>query len=93
MYFNAVTVSLNGAIIRNNLNVAQDASGCETNLYGLYMLHGDTHVDNHTTMDHRQPNTYSNELYKGIMDDRSHGVFNGRIYVRQAAQKDQRFSI
>ena len=89
--FHAVTVSLNGAIIRNNLNVAQDASGCETNLYGLYMLHGDTHVDNHTTMDHRQPNTYSNELYKGIMDDHSHGVFNGRIYVRQAAQKTNAF--
>ena len=89
--FHAVTVSLNGAIIRNNLNVAQDASGCETNLYGLYMLHGDTHVDNHTTMDHRKPNTYSNELYKGIMDDRSHGVFNGRIYVRQEAQKTNAF--
>ena len=89
--FHAVTVSLNGAIIRNNLNVAQDASGCETNLYGLYMLHGDTHVDNHTTMDHRKPHTYSNELYKGIMDDRSHGVFNGRIYVRQEAQKTNAF--
>ena len=89
--FHAVTVSLNGAIIRNNLNVAQDASGCETNMYGLYMLHGDTHVDNHTTMDHRKPNTYSNELYKGIMDDRSHGVFNGRIYVRQQAQKTNAF--
>ena len=89
--FHAVTVSLNGAIIRNNLNVAQDASGCETNMYGLYMLHGDTHVDNHTTMDHRKPNTYSNELYKGIMDDRSHGVFNGRIYVRQEAQKTNAF--
>lgn len=89
--FQAVTVTLDGAIVRNNLSVTLDAEGCETHMYGLYMLKGDTHVDNHTVVDHRQPNSFSNELYKGIMDDTSHGVFNGKIYVRQVAQKTNAF--
>ncbi|MGB3852581.1 MAG: Fe-S cluster assembly protein SufD [Tunicatimonas sp.] len=89
--FQAVTVTLDGAIVRNNLNVTLDAEGCETHMYGLYMMRGKTHVDNHTSVDHRQPNSFSNELYKGIMDDASHGVFNGKIYVQQIAQKTNAF--
>ena len=82
-----VTVSLRGGLIRNNLNIKLDGEHIESNMYGLYMLDGKTHVDNHSIADHKQPNSVSNELYKGIMDDHSVGVFNGKIYVRQAAQK------
>lgn len=89
--FNAITVSLSGAMIRNNLNVVLDAEGCEAHMFGLYMLDQDTHVDNHTMVDHRLPNSFSNESYKGIMDDRSRGVFNGKIYVRPGAQKTNAF--
>ena len=89
--FQSVTVTLDGAIIRNNLHVSLDAEGCETHLYGLYMLDGKTHVDNHTHVDHLKPNSFSNELYKGIMDGASHGVFNGKVYVRENAQKTNAF--
>ncbi len=89
--FQAVTVTLSGAMVRNNLNITLGAEGCESHMYGLYMLNGDTHVDNHTAVDHQKPNSFSNELYKGIMDDRSHGVFNGKIYVRTDAQKTNAF--
>lgn len=89
--FQGVTITLDGAIIRNNLHVSLDAEGCETHMYGLYMLQGKTHVDNHTNVDHLKPNSFSNELYKGIMDDASHGVFNGKIYVRSDAQKTNAF--
>ena len=44
-------------------------------------------MDNHTLVDHRKPNCYSYELYKGILDDRSTGVFDGKVYVRKDAQK------
>lgn len=88
---NSVTVSLSGAMVRNNLNLVLDAEHCESNMYGLYLLNDKTHVDNHTVVDHRKPNSYSNELYKGIMDDRSTGVFNGKIFVRQDAQKTNAF--
>lgn len=60
-------------------------------MYGLYLIHGNTLADNHTTVDHKKPNSYSNELYKGLMDDKSKGVFNGKIFVRPDAQKTNAF--
>ena len=74
-------------MVRNNLNIVLDAEGCETHLYGLYLVKGTDHIDNHTVVDHKKPNSYSNEMYKGIMDEKSTGVFNGKIYVRPDAQK------
>ena len=85
------TITLGGGMIRNNLNFVLDASNCESNMYGLYYLHGKQHVDNHTVVDHRQPHSVSNELYKGVLDDASTGVFNGKIFVRQPAQKTNAF--
>jgi Fe-S cluster assembly protein SufD len=89
--FSATTITLGGKMVRNNLKIALDGKNCETHMYGLYMLHGSQHVDNHTVVDHQQPHCESNELYKGIMDDKSTGVFNGRIYVQQIAQKTNAF--
>jgi Fe-S cluster assembly protein SufD len=88
---NTYTFTWSGALVRNNLNSMVDASYSETNMYGLYYLTGQQHVDNCTMVDHRKPHTYSNELYKGIMLDESTGVFNGRIYVRPEAQKTNAF--
>ncbi|MDP4213230.1 MAG: Fe-S cluster assembly protein SufD [Bacteroidota bacterium] len=82
-----VTVSLNGGLVRNNLNLILDAKFCEAHLYGLYFQTGNSHIDNHTIVDNIKPNCLSNELYKGIMSDQSTGVFNGKIFVRPQAQK------
>ncbi len=82
-----VTISLDGGIVRNNLNIVLDAENCESHLCGLYLIKGQTHVDNHTTVDNVKPNCFSNELYKGIMDEQATGVFNGKIFVRPQAQK------
>lgn len=89
--FTANTIALNGAMVRNNLDIKINGEGCEAYMNGLYMLGGKTHVDNHTVVDHMMPNSYSNELYKGIMNDKSKGVFNGKIFVRQDAQKTNAF--
>jgi Fe-S cluster assembly protein SufD len=80
-------ISLQGAVIRNNLNIRLDGQNIESNMYGLYMPAGKTVVDNHSIADHLHPNSVSNELYKGILDDNSTGVFNGKIYVREGATK------
>ncbi len=90
-YANAVIVSLNGEIVRNNTNVVMEAPHCESHLYGLYFQKGDCHVDNHTIVDNVEPHCLSNELYKGMLDDNSTGVFNGKIFVRQPAQKTNAF--
>jgi Fe-S cluster assembly protein SufD len=86
-YIHTVTISLDGGLVRNNLNVVLDAEHCEAHLYGLYLLKGQSHVDNHTLVDNVKPNCFSNELYKGIMDDKATGVFNGKIFVQPHAQK------
>jgi Fe-S cluster assembly protein SufD len=86
-FTHCVTVTLNGGTIRNNINMVLEAANNEGHLYGLYMLNGRTHVDNHSIVDNVMPNCFSNELYKGIMDGNSTGVFNGKIFVRQDAQK------
>lgn len=88
---NSFTFSLDGKIVRNNLQLSLNGEGCESHMYGLYLLNGDTLVDNHTVADHQKPNSFSNELYKGIIDDRAKGVFNGKIYVRPNAQKTNAF--
>jgi Fe-S cluster assembly protein SufD len=84
---NATTISLSGALIRNNLNMVMEAEHSESHMYGLYLLNGKTHVDNHTIVDNVKHHCFSNELYKGVMDGESSGVFNGKIFVRVDAQK------
>jgi Fe-S cluster assembly protein SufD len=88
---NTFTLTLDGQAIRNNLNIAIDGENCESHFHGLYLLKGDTLADNHTVVDHLKPNSFSNEMYKGVMDDNSKGVFNGKIFVRPHAQKTNAF--
>ena len=90
-HFFANTFSLSGGLIRNNLEIAINGEHSEANMYGLYLLDGQSHVDNHTVVDHKFPNCNSNELYKGIVDEQATAVFNGKIFVRQEAQKTNAF--
>lgn len=84
--FTINTATFNGEIVRNNLNIEVDASNCETNLSGLYLGNNSDHIDNHTVVDHKKPHCNSNEVYKGVLDNSSTGVFNGKVFVRQDAQ-------
>ncbi|MEP0548744.1 MAG: Fe-S cluster assembly protein SufD [Rhodothermales bacterium] len=86
-YFAAHTYTLGGALVRNNVNAVPNGEGCETHLYGLYIVDGTQHVDNHTLVDHAKPNCFSNELYRGIIDGKATGVFNGKVFVRRDAQQ------
>ncbi|MEP6736213.1 MAG: Fe-S cluster assembly protein SufD [Chryseolinea sp.] len=88
---NTYTMTLDGKLIRNNLQLTLDGEGIESHMFGLYLVSGDTIADNHTVVDHRKPNSFSNEIYKGIMDGNAKGVFNGKIYVRPQAQKTNAF--
>ena len=88
---NTFTLTLNGKLIRNNLGIIIDGEKCESHFHGLYLLTGNTVADNHTVVDHRKPNSFSNEIYKGVMDGNSKGIFNGKIFVRPHAQKTNAF--
>jgi Fe-S cluster assembly protein SufD len=84
--FTSHSISLGGALVRNDANAVL-CTGAEGTLNGLYIVNGAQHVDNHTIIDHAQPHAVSHELYKGILDGKSHAVFNGKIFVRKDAQK------
>lgn len=85
--FTTHLVSLGGGWVRNESRVRFGGQNAEATVNGLYFGRGTQHVDNHTVIDHALPHCASHELYKGILDDRARGVFNGKIFVRQDAQK------
>jgi Fe-S cluster assembly protein SufD len=89
--FSTNNFTLSGSLVRNNLTIVLDDEFIESHLNGLYLTKGNQVVDNHTLVDHRKPNCNSNELYKGIIDDKSAATFNGKIYVRKDAQKTNAF--
>lgn len=85
--YSNTSVIISGQLTRNNHNVVINGQNAEAHLNGLFVTNGTQLVDNHTLMDHRVAHCQSNELYKGIINDKSTGVFNGKIYVRRDAQK------
>ncbi|MGD0362925.1 MAG: Fe-S cluster assembly protein SufD [Bryobacteraceae bacterium] len=84
--FRSHSLSFGGALVRNDVNAVL-SEGSECTLNGLYLVAGEQHIDNHTTIDHAKPHAASHELYKGILAGHSSAVFNGKILVRKDAQK------
>ena len=80
-------VSFGAAVARNDIGSRLDGPGSECRLYGLYVVDGKQHVDNHTWLDHAAPNCPSWEMYKGLLAGQARAVFSGRIVVREGAQK------
>jgi Fe-S cluster assembly protein SufD len=85
--FSSHSIALGGAIARNEVYARLAGERAECTLNGLYLGDGKRLVDNHTSIDHAMPNCASHELYRGILDGQARGVFNGKIMVRQDAQK------
>ena len=85
--FASHSISFGGQLVRNDINVLLDAEGAGCALNGLFMVGGRQHVDYHTRIDHAKPHGTSLEVYKGILDGRARGVFNGRVKVHPDAQK------
>jgi Fe-S cluster assembly protein SufD len=81
------SVALGAALARNDLRALFAREGSECTLNGLYMAIGKQHLDNRTLIDHQSPRCTSRELYKGVLDGQSRGVFSGRVLVRHDAQK------
>jgi Fe-S cluster assembly protein SufD len=74
-------------LIRNNVNIRQDGQNCDTHVNGLYYGDDKQHIDNHVFIDHASEDCESNELFKGVMNGQSTGVFNGRVIVRKDSQR------
>jgi len=86
---NAIT--LNGGLIRNYTHTVLDGEGASAEIFGVYLMDKTQHVDNQVFVDHAKPNCYSNELFKGILDEEASAAFNGHILVRKDAQQTNAF--
>lgn len=89
--FSSNMISFGAELSRNDLNTRFNDAGGECMLNGLFMIDGTQLFDVHTMIDHAKPNCSSHEHYKGILDGKSHGVFNGKVMVRPDAQKTNAF--
>ncbi|MEO6235413.1 MAG: Fe-S cluster assembly protein SufD [Vicinamibacterales bacterium] len=85
--FSSHSFALGGRFVRNDATALLDGEGGDCTLNGLYLADRDRLIDNHTTIDHAKPHNGSHEVYKGILGGTSRAVFNGKIIVRQDAQK------
>ena len=85
--FSSHSIGLGGLLVRNDANAYLGGEGIECTLNGVYLGKDKQLIDNHTAIDHAMPHCNSHEIYKGILDDNSRGVFNGKIFVREDAQK------
>lgn len=80
-------ISLGAKLARNDVHSQLLGEQSHVTMNGLYLVTGEQHVDNHTRIDHSVPNTTSEEVYKGVLDQQSHAVFNGKVIVHKDAQK------
>ncbi len=81
------SIATGARLSRNNITTLLHGEGIECVLNGLYLTKDDQLADHHMVVEHAQPHCNSHEYFNGILDDRSKGVFHGRILVQQAAQK------
>ena len=86
-HYVSFSLATGAALSRSNIYTRLDGAGSGATLNGLYMIEDDQVSDHQTEIIHAQPNCFSRELYKGVLDGRSHGVFNGKVYVHPVAQK------
>lgn len=84
-------LTLNGGLIRNEISDALNGEEASCDIRGLYLMDKEQHIDNHISVLHNAPHCNSNQLFKGIMDNQSTGVFNGFTYVKRDAQQTNAF--
>ncbi|MGB0629874.1 MAG: Fe-S cluster assembly protein SufD [Alphaproteobacteria bacterium] len=85
--YRSVALATGAALSRNETRVAFEGEGAEASLAGGALLRGRQHADNTTEADHTVPHTNSNQVFRNVLDDASHSVFQGGVIVRQDAQK------
>lgn len=85
--YDTTSINLGAQLARHDISVVMDHEGAETSVDGLYMAGSNQHTDTHSVIDHKQPHCTSHQLYKGILDGNGRAVFNGKIFVREGAQK------
>ena len=83
--YDATSINIGAALSRHDIELKFTSEAGEAFVDGLYMLNGSQHHDTHSIIDHAVPNCTSHQSYKGVLNDKSRGVFNGKVFVRENA--------
>lgn len=83
--YNSTNINLGSGLSRHDIELKFTAEGSEAWVDGLYMINGSQHSDTHSVIDHTVPNCTSHQNYKGVLNDKSRAVFNGKVFVRENA--------
>lgn len=81
------TFAFGGKLVRNNLDFIHNGENINSFMNGVTVIGGEQLVDHHTAVHHNTPNCESYQNYKGVFNDKAHGVFNGKVFVNKVAQK------
>lgn len=84
--FKSITIDLGSTFSRNNMAASLEGENTDVTISGVYNLNENQHHDTHSFISHNSPHSYSHQLYKGVMKDKSHGIFTGLIKVEKDAQ-------
>jgi Fe-S cluster assembly protein SufD len=85
--YNSTAINLGAKLARHDISVVMNHEGAECWVDGLYVVGENQHTDTHSVIDHQQAYCNSHQLYKGILDANGRAVFNGKVFVREGAQK------
>jgi Fe-S cluster assembly protein SufD len=85
--FNTFGLTSGAAVSRYQANIAFAGEGSRVDTNGVNLLKGKQHADSTLFMDHAVPHCASREVFRAVIDDSAHSVFQGRIIVRPDAQK------
>lgn len=86
-HYSSFVMTLGAALSRNEIEVVLDGEEAQCHLNGTYLINGRQHADTTTFIEHAKPNCESREVYKGVLDGKAKGVFQGKILVARDAQK------
>jgi Fe-S cluster assembly protein SufD len=85
--YHSTVLACGSKLSRNFLSTELNDENASVEMKGLYAVKGSQLTDNHTQINHNSARTFSDQLYKGILDDRSRGVFNGKVFIARDAQQ------
>ena len=85
--FKSFTLSLGANLARNNIKSLLEDTWAHTNIHGLFVIKENQHCDNYSVIDHKVAQTTSDQLFKGVLDEKAHGVFTGKVIVNPDAQQ------
>lgn len=92
-HYNSLSLNTGAKLMRHEITAHINGTGTESHFNGLNLLSADQHGDTTILVEHKAPNSFSKQFYRSLLNDRAHGVFQGKVYVHKEAQKTDAYQL